>query len=62
MIENPRSGEQIEFLVRTPELLTMRSTWTRPGHRAVEHVHPEMEESYEVLRGRAAFRLGGPEG
>jgi quercetin dioxygenase-like cupin family protein len=62
VIENPRSGEQIEFLVRTPELLAMRTTWTRPGHRAIEHVHPEMQESFEVLRGRAAIRLNGPDG
>jgi quercetin dioxygenase-like cupin family protein len=62
VIENPRSGEQIELLIRTPELLAMHSTWTRPGHRAIEHVHPEMEERFEVLEGRAAFRLGGEGG
>jgi quercetin dioxygenase-like cupin family protein len=62
VIENPRSGEQIEFLIRTPELLAMHTTWTRPGHRAVEHIHPEMEESFEVLTGRAAFRIGGDGG
>jgi quercetin dioxygenase-like cupin family protein len=61
MIENPRTGEQIEFEVRTPQLLVMRATWTRPGHRAVEHIHPEMEESFEVIDGRAAFRIGGAE-
>jgi quercetin dioxygenase-like cupin family protein len=59
MIENPRSGEQIEFLIRTPELLAMATCWTRPGHRAVEHIHPEMEERFEILEGRAAFRIGG---
>ena len=64
MIENPRSGEQIEFLVQTPELLAMDVRWTRPGHRALEHIHPEMEERFEIREGRAAFRLegdGGPE-
>lgn len=62
MIQNPQTGEQIEFLVETPDLLTMRSTWTRPGHRAVEHVHPQMEETFEVIDGDAMFRVGGREG
>lgn len=61
MIENPRTGEQVEFELRTPEKLVMQSTWTRPGQRAVAHVHPEMEEHYEVLEGTAAFRIGGVE-
>jgi quercetin dioxygenase-like cupin family protein len=60
-IANPRTGEQIVFEVRTPELLVMRSTWTRPGRRAAAHVHPEMEERYDVLEGRAAFRIAGSE-
>jgi quercetin dioxygenase-like cupin family protein len=61
MIENPRTGEQIEFEVRTPELLVMRSIWTRPGHRAIAHIHPGMEERFEILAGRAAFRIDGME-
>jgi quercetin dioxygenase-like cupin family protein len=61
VIQNARTGEQIEFEVRTPEILVMRSTWTRPGHRAGEHVHPEMEERFEILEGRAAFRISGEE-
>ena len=59
MIENPRTGEQIEFEIRTAELLVMRSTWTRPGQRAIAHAHPEMEERFEILAGRAAFRIDG---
>ncbi len=62
MIENPRTGEQIEFVVQTPELLAMDVRWTRPGHRAVEHIHPQMEERFEVREGRAAFRFGGEGG
>jgi quercetin dioxygenase-like cupin family protein len=61
VIENPRTGERIVFEVRTPELLVMHSTWTRPGRRAAAHVHPEMEERYDVLEGTAAFRIGGTE-
>ena len=61
MIENPRTGEQVEFLSEAADLLVMHTTWTRPGHRAVEHVHPGMEERFEVLEGRAAFRIDGVE-
>lgn len=61
MIENPRTGEQVEFVSETPDLLSMRSTWTRPGHRAHEHVHPAMEERFEILEGRVAFRIDGRE-
>jgi quercetin dioxygenase-like cupin family protein len=61
VIQNTRTGEQVEFEVRTPEILVMHSTWSRPGHRAVEHVHPEMEERFEILEGKAAFRIKGEE-
>ncbi len=61
MIENARTGEQIEFEIRSPELLVMRSTWTRRGQRVLAHVHPEMEETFEVIEGHAAFRIGGEE-
>jgi quercetin dioxygenase-like cupin family protein len=59
MIENARTGEQVEFVSESPEILTMVTTWTRPGHRAAEHIHPRMEERFEVLEGRAAFRIEG---
>jgi len=61
MIENSRTGERIEFETRTSELLVMLSTWTRPGQRTIEHVHPEMEERYEIIDGTAAFRIAGVE-
>jgi mannose-6-phosphate isomerase-like protein (cupin superfamily) len=60
-VENPRTGERVTF-VRTAsdtggELLEIALVWPRPGRRAGEHVHPEMEERYEVLSGTAAFRI-----
>ena len=58
MIENPRAGEQIEFGARTPELRVIDTVWTRARHRAAEHVHPEMEKSFEVIEGEAVFRVG----
>jgi quercetin dioxygenase-like cupin family protein len=64
-VENAATGERITF-VRTAadsggELLVMDSVWTRPGHRAAEHVHPGMEERWQVVAGRAAFRIGDEE-
>ena len=59
MIENPRTGEQIEFVIETPELLCMDVTWTRPGARALRHAHPRIEEKWTVLEGRAAFEVDG---
>jgi quercetin dioxygenase-like cupin family protein len=41
-----------------PDLLAMDVVWPRAGHRAAAHVHPEMEERYEVRQGTAAFRVG----
>ena len=61
MIENTRTGEQVEFEVRTPARLVMISTWTRVGQRVLEHLHPEMEESCEILEGVAAFKIRGIE-
>jgi uncharacterized RmlC-like cupin family protein len=61
VIENPRTGERIKFELRIPMMLVMQSIWTRPGRRAAPHVHPEMEERYDVLSGEAAFRIGDRE-
>jgi quercetin dioxygenase-like cupin family protein len=37
----------------------MRVTWPRPGHRAIAHIHPGMQERWEVVRGRAGFDIDG---
>lgn len=59
MVENVRTGEIVQFVVETPELLRMDVTWTKPGVRALRHAHPGMEERWEVLEGRAAFEVDG---
>jgi mannose-6-phosphate isomerase-like protein (cupin superfamily) len=59
MVVNERTGEVVEFLVETDELLRMDVIWSRPGVRAVRHAHPGMEERWEVLEGRAAFEVDG---
>ena len=60
-VENAATGERITFVSIAPDLLVMDALWPRPGHRAIEHVHPEMEECWAVIEGRAAFRIGDAE-
>jgi quercetin dioxygenase-like cupin family protein len=64
-LENPVTGERIVFL-RTGEetggeFLEMEDFWARPDHRTPEHIHPEMEERWEVLAGSVGFRIDGAE-
>lgn len=62
---NLLTGERIVFLKTAAdtggELLEMDDFWTQPGHRAPEHVHPEMQERWEILAGTACFRIAGVE-
>jgi quercetin dioxygenase-like cupin family protein len=64
-VVNPATGERVTFVQTAAEthgeLLVLELAWPRPGQRAPAHVHPEMEERYEVLSGTAAFRIGGHE-
>ncbi|TMK69759.1 MAG: cupin domain-containing protein [Actinobacteria bacterium] len=64
-IENPITGERIVFR-RTAadtdgELLELDDFWVRPDHQVPEHLHPEMEERWEVIEGAARFHIGGSE-
>jgi mannose-6-phosphate isomerase-like protein (cupin superfamily) len=62
-VVNPATGERVTFVKTAAdtqgELLELELEWPRPGGRAPEHVHPEMEERYEVVEGTAAFRIAG---
>ncbi|HEY7891638.1 MAG TPA: cupin domain-containing protein [Solirubrobacteraceae bacterium] len=40
---------------RLPEL---DDFWTRPGPRAASHLHPHMQERWEIISGVACFRIG----
>lgn len=64
-ITNPVTGEIITFVSTAAEtggeLLVLHDTWTRPGQRSAPHVHPRMEERFEVVRGRAAVMVDGEE-
>jgi quercetin dioxygenase-like cupin family protein len=59
VVENGRTGERVDFIVESDELLRMEVTWSKPGVRTVRHAHPGMEERWEVLDGRAAFEVDG---
>jgi mannose-6-phosphate isomerase-like protein (cupin superfamily) len=56
-LENPRTGEIVQIIHETDDLLTMDVIWPRLGQRAVTHVHPAMQERWTVIEGRAAFRI-----
>jgi quercetin dioxygenase-like cupin family protein len=62
---NPLSGEWIVFRLTAEEtggeLLEMESRWTLPGRRAPAHVHPGMQERWQILAGTAGFRVGDVE-
>jgi quercetin dioxygenase-like cupin family protein len=64
-IVNPVTGERIVFRRTTAEtageLLELDDFWSRPDHRVAEHVHPEMEERWQVIAGTVCFRIDGAE-
>src|SRR5688500_9865786 len=59
---NPVTGEEITWRRLDDDVLEWEDVWTRPGHRAAPHIHPEMEERWTVIDGRAAFRIGDGDG
>jgi quercetin dioxygenase-like cupin family protein len=58
-VTNQRTGERVEFVTETPELLVMRVTWPRSGQRAAEHIHPNMDETWTIVSGHASFLVDG---
>ncbi len=55
MIVNPLTGERIRFVDEG----TFEAGWPPRRRRVPEHVHPAMEERWEILAGRGAFRMCG---
>jgi quercetin dioxygenase-like cupin family protein len=62
IIQNPVSGERIEFLRTSAdtdgELLEFELELAPDGRVPGAHVHPEQEERFHVLEGTMKFRLG----
>ena len=65
VIENPATGERIVVRVGTEDSggeLLMVDGYIRPGGAVTgEHIHPAIEETFTVVRGRVGFRLDGRE-
>ena len=64
-IENPITGERVVVRVGTEDSggdLLAAESYVLPGGTAVgEHVHPAIEETFEVVSGRVGFRIDGRE-
>ena len=58
LLRNDATGEEVRVIAERDDVLVLETTWTRPGHRASTHVHPKLEERFEVLSGRAGFLVG----
>ncbi|HSI29989.1 MAG TPA: cupin domain-containing protein [Miltoncostaeaceae bacterium] len=62
VIENPVSGERITFVTTAAdtggELLVIELELAPDGHAPGLHVHPILEERFEVVSGRIRFRQG----
>lgn len=65
VLENPVTGERLVARVGTEDSGDGRleaDLYVKPGGALVgEHVHPEIEESFTVVRGRIGFRIDGRE-
>src|SRR3712207_1521316 len=64
-VENPATGERVVVRVGSEdsggELLAVEG-YVRPGGAVVgEHVHPAIEETFEVVSGLVGFRIDGRE-
>ncbi|UJA19676.1 cupin domain-containing protein [Thermoleophilia bacterium SCSIO 60948] len=61
-LDNPISGERITFRKTAAdtngELLAIDLELAPDGHVPGMHVHPEQEETFEVVSGRMKFRMG----
>jgi quercetin dioxygenase-like cupin family protein len=64
-LESPLSGARIVFLKTardtSVELLQLDDVMKGGGRVPIEHVHPHMEERFEILSGTLRFRVRGQE-
>ena len=62
-IVNRSTGERIVFLRTAQEtegaLLEMDDFWARDDHQTPEHIHPAMEERWEVIAGKVRLAIDG---
>lgn len=65
VIYNPTTGQRLRFLATEAEthgdLFRAEGIFPPGAFAGVEHVHPHQDEHFDVVAGRAAFRLDGRE-
>jgi quercetin dioxygenase-like cupin family protein len=65
IIENPVTGQRLSFLIcgadSDGQLFRAEGTFRPGGFAGVEHVHPNQDEHFEVLEGKAKFTVEGVE-
>ena len=63
VIENPVTGQRLTFLVTAAdsagELFVAEGGFPPGGFAGVAHIHPDQDEHFEVLAGRAGFEVDG---
>ena len=59
MLTNPFTGQTIEFVEDTDELLVMESSYKPGGAPAPAHFHPDQEETFTVLAGAVEVVVDG---
>jgi quercetin dioxygenase-like cupin family protein len=63
VIENPVTGQRLIFLVTSADsdgrLFAAEGIFPPGGFAGVPHIHPDQDEHFEVLAGRAGFDVGG---
>lgn len=65
VIENHLTDEVVVFTQTTTDtdgrFLELENNWMRADHHTPAHIHPSMDERWEVLNGVAGFRIDGVE-
>jgi mannose-6-phosphate isomerase-like protein (cupin superfamily) len=59
VIRNPKTGETVTFLETGPALLRLEMTAERSA--APSHLHPKIEERWDLQEGTVRFTVGGAE-
>jgi mannose-6-phosphate isomerase-like protein (cupin superfamily) len=63
VIENPVTGQRLTFLVTSADsdgrLFAAEGSFPPGGFAGVPHIHPDQDEHFEVLAGKAGFDVDG---
>ena len=59
MLTNPFTGQTVEFIAETDDLLVIESSYKPGGAPAPAHLHPAQEERFTVLSGAVETVIDG---